>query len=55
MGVTAVLRCNQIKSLAEVVPAIQRGLGLMTVLSYAVFMVIVTGAMIFSNLSLKGY
>jgi hypothetical protein len=55
LGVTAVLRCNGIKSLAEVVPAIQRGLGLMTVLSYAVFMVIVTGAMIFSNLSLTGY
>jgi hypothetical protein len=55
MGVAAILPCNQIKSLASVVPSIQRGLSLMTVSAYFLFMGIVTWAMIFSNLSMKSF
>jgi hypothetical protein len=55
MGVAAILPCNQIESLANVVPSIQRGLTLMTIAAYSLFMAIVTWAMIFSNLSMKSF
>jgi hypothetical protein len=55
LGVAAILPSNQVASLATVAPAVQRGLSLMTLTAYALFLVIVTCATIFSDLSLRGY
>ena len=55
LGLAAVVPCRNIKSLANKVPSIQRGLILISVVGYSLFFVIVTGAVVFSNLSLGNY
>jgi hypothetical protein len=52
LGVGVVMPFRKIKSLAGVVPSIQRGLTLTSLISYSLFMVIVAHGVIFSNLSL---
>jgi hypothetical protein len=55
LGVGAVMPFHKIKSLSEVLPRIQRKLALVSVLSYAAFMLISGYGILFSHLSLAAY
>jgi len=55
VGVGAVLPFQKVKSLAEVLPRIQRRLALVSVLSYAAFMLISGCGILFSHLDLTAY
>ena len=52
IGVGVVMPFRKIKSLTEIIPAIQRRLTLTSLISYSLFMVIVAHSVIFSNLTL---
>ncbi len=55
LGVGAIMPFHKINSLAEVLPRIQRRLALVSVLSYAAFMLISGCGILFSHLSLTAY
>lgn len=55
LGVGVIMPFRGIASLRDVLPRIQRELTLISLISYAVFLIIVAYGVIFSNLKLKGY
>jgi hypothetical protein len=55
LGVGAIMPFRKIKSLAEVLPRVQKRLALVSVLSYAAFMLISGYGILFSHLSLAAY
>jgi len=55
LGIGAIMPFRNINSLAEVLPPIQRRLALISILSYAAFMLISGYGIVFSHLSLAAY
>jgi hypothetical protein len=55
LGVGAIMPFQTKASLAAIIPRIQKRLALVSVLAYAVFMIISGYGILFSNLSLEAY